>query len=56
MGLTSGVEKAAVDELEKKDTEKRITADGPGWIKQLGSSSGKSKWQDGKEIHAPSSC
>ena len=43
MGLTSGVEKAAVDELEKKDTEKRITADGPGWIKQLGSSSGKSK-------------
>ena len=55
-GLNGGFEKAAVAELEKKDTEKRITADGPGWIKPLGSSCGKSKGQDGKEIHAPFSC
>ena len=42
-GLDSGLEKAAVQELEKKDTDKRITADGPGGIPKLGSSSGKSK-------------
>ena len=42
-GLNSGFEKAAVHELEKKDTEKRIIGDGLGWINKLGSSSGKSK-------------
>ena len=42
-GLNSGFEKAAVHELEKKDTEKRTIADGPGWLNKLGSPSGKSK-------------
>ena len=42
-GLYSRFQKGAVHELEKKDTEKRITAEGPRGIPRHRLSSGKSK-------------